>query len=266
MDIGIGLPATIPGIDGRTLTSWARRADERGFSSLGVIDRIVYPNYEPLLALAAAAAMTERIKLATTVLLGPLRTNTALLAQEIATLDNLSRGRFVLGIAVGVREDDFEASGASMKGRGARLDAQLQELKRIWSGQGGRPDAAMGPPPAREGGPEILVGGHADASMRRAARFGDGWIMGGGTPDQFGEFATKLDEAWPPKAARASPARRRRLTSRSARTRARTPTPTYATTTAGSPSTRTRSSPRSRWVTRWSGGTRRPTSSLDATS
>src|SRR5947207_15109809 len=101
MDVGIGLPATIPGVDGATVLDWARRAEARGFSSLGVIDRIVYPNYEPLIALAAAAAVTERIRLATTILIAPYRVNTALMAKQLASIDRLSNGRLVVGIAIG---------------------------------------------------------------------------------------------------------------------------------------------------------------------
>src|SRR3954449_9922231 len=111
MDVGIGLPATIPGVEGDALLEWARRAEARGFSSLGTIDRVVYGNYEPLIALAAAAAVTERIRLATTILIAPVRANGALLAKQAATVDHLSNGRLVFGVAVGGREDDFEASG-----------------------------------------------------------------------------------------------------------------------------------------------------------
>ena len=68
MDVGIGLPTTIPGASGEQILEWARRAEARGFSSLGTIDRIVYGNYEPLIALAAAAAVTERIRLTTAIL------------------------------------------------------------------------------------------------------------------------------------------------------------------------------------------------------
>ena len=66
MEIAIGLPNAVPDVDGESLVEFARRADRRGFSSLGTIDRLAYPNYDPLVALGAAAAVTDRIRLATT--------------------------------------------------------------------------------------------------------------------------------------------------------------------------------------------------------
>jgi alkanesulfonate monooxygenase SsuD/methylene tetrahydromethanopterin reductase-like flavin-dependent oxidoreductase (luciferase family) len=118
MEVGIGLPTTIPGVTGEQVLEWARRAEARGFSSLGTIARIVYPNYEPLIALAAVAAVTERIRLATTILIAPYRANGALVAKQAATLDNLSGGRLVLRVAVGGREDDYEVSGVDFHRRG----------------------------------------------------------------------------------------------------------------------------------------------------
>ena len=125
MDIGIGLPTTIPGVKAKQVLDWSREADEAGFSSLATLDRIVYPNYEPLVALGAAAAITNRIKLLTGILIVPYRTNTALLAKEAATLHHLSEGRLVPGLGIGARADDYEASGLTTKGRGRRFDAQL---------------------------------------------------------------------------------------------------------------------------------------------
>src|SRR3954471_19823576 len=122
MDVAIGLPNAVPGASGGELVEWARRADARGFSSLGTIDRVVYGNYEPLAALAAAAAVTDRIKLLTSVLLMPLRLNTALLAKQAATIHHLSGGRLVLGMGLGGRDDDFDVSGADMHTRGKVLD------------------------------------------------------------------------------------------------------------------------------------------------
>jgi alkanesulfonate monooxygenase SsuD/methylene tetrahydromethanopterin reductase-like flavin-dependent oxidoreductase (luciferase family) len=185
MDVGIGLPSTIRGATGAQIVEWARRAEARGFSSLGTIDRIVYANYEPLTALAAAAAVTERIKLATTILIAPLRVSGAMLAKQAASVDALSGGRLVLGVAVGGREDDYEAAGADFGSRGKAFDRMLEQWDEIWSGD------AIGP----AGRPTVILGGTSGAAFRRAAAY-DGWIMGGGSPDQFRQGLAKLEEAW----------------------------------------------------------------------
>jgi alkanesulfonate monooxygenase SsuD/methylene tetrahydromethanopterin reductase-like flavin-dependent oxidoreductase (luciferase family) len=190
MDVGIGLPTTIPGVRGEEVLAWARRADEAGFSSLGTIDRVAYPNFESLVALAAAAAVTERVRLLTDILIAPLRTNTALLAKQAATIQKLSGGRLDLGLAVGGRPDDFEVSGADFGARGRTFERQLGELLAAWRGE-------LGVGPALDGDrPGVLIGGSSDVAYRRAARYGDGWTMGGGTPDMFAEGRAKLLDAW----------------------------------------------------------------------
>ncbi|MFD1936625.1 MULTISPECIES: LLM class flavin-dependent oxidoreductase [Nonomuraea] len=196
MDIGIGLPNTVPGTDGEALIDWARQAEEAGFSTLGTIGRLVYPSYEELIALTAAAAVTSRIRLTTSVLLAPLYTNSALLAKQAASLDRLSGGRLVLGLGLGGRDDDFTASGLTTEGRGRRLEEQLAEMKRIWSGEERGFAGAIGPEPARGGGPELILGGASEASFRRVAQLADGWIMGGGTPEMFAQAAAGVDAAW----------------------------------------------------------------------
>jgi alkanesulfonate monooxygenase SsuD/methylene tetrahydromethanopterin reductase-like flavin-dependent oxidoreductase (luciferase family) len=195
MEIGIGLPSVVPGATRRELIDWARDADDAGFSTLGTIDRIVYPNYEPLIALSAAAAVTERIRLATDVMLGPLRVNAALVAKQILSLDALAGGgRAVLGIGLGAREDDFEISAVAMSTRGAWLDRALEKIRAIWNGDG-ELEAKVGPRTIGAG-PTLLVGGYVEASIDRAARIGDGWTQGGSGPDAFTEDKEKLDEAW----------------------------------------------------------------------
>ena len=195
MDVGIGLPTTIPGVERDQVLEWARRADARGFSSLGTIDRIVYDNYEPLIALAAAAAVTERIRLATTILIAPDRANGALVAKQAASVDRLSNGRLVLGVAVGGREDDYVASGVDFHTRGRRFDEMLEQWHEVWAGESFGTAGAIGPRPPR-GRPTLIVGGSVDATFERAARHGDGWIMGGGAPAQFSQGAEKARAAW----------------------------------------------------------------------
>ena len=196
MDVGIGLPATIPGIEREPLLDWARRAEQRGLSSLGTIDRLVYPNLEPLVALAAAAAVTERIRLMTDILLAPLRGNGALLAKQAATLEAISGGRLTLGVAVGGRPDDYDAADVPLHERGRLMDGLLEELRQVWAGEQRGFAGAIGPPPLRPGGPELLIGGNADPVIRRVAQFGAGWTMGGGPPDRFGETAERVRAAW----------------------------------------------------------------------
>ncbi|MDP8955580.1 MAG: LLM class flavin-dependent oxidoreductase, partial [Actinomycetota bacterium] len=117
---------------GDRLVEWARRAEERGFTALGTIGRVAYPTYDELVAYGAAAAVTERIELITNVILGPTR-NPVLLAKEAASLDQISGGRFTLGLGVGTRPDDFQASGTSFNDRGRRLDHALGVMHRAWA-------------------------------------------------------------------------------------------------------------------------------------
>jgi alkanesulfonate monooxygenase SsuD/methylene tetrahydromethanopterin reductase-like flavin-dependent oxidoreductase (luciferase family) len=189
MDVAIGLPNAVPGTTGEQIVEWARRAEDRGFSSLGTIDRIAYDNYEPLTALAAAAAVTERIGLCTSVLLAPLRTNATELAKQALSVNALSGGRLVLGVGIGGREDDYEESGIEMSGRGEKIDAALERIQEVWSGSG-----KIGPKAA--GAPRLIVGGAVEASFARAARFGEGWIAGGSGPEEFSSAAEKVRAAW----------------------------------------------------------------------
>jgi alkanesulfonate monooxygenase SsuD/methylene tetrahydromethanopterin reductase-like flavin-dependent oxidoreductase (luciferase family) len=188
MKVGIGLPNAVPGTSAEQLLGFARRADERDFSTLGTIDRVLYDNYEPLAALAAAAAVTERIGLMTSVMLGPLRTNAVQTAKQALSVNEISGGRLTVGVGLGARDDDFEISGVDGKRKGAQLDAMLEAMTEAFA------DERIGPRSA--GVPRILIGGHAEASFARAARFGEGWIAGGAPPDQFAEMVNGVKSAW----------------------------------------------------------------------
>lgn len=189
MQIGVGLPNGIPGTNGQLIIEWARRADEGPFSSLGVVDRLVYDSYEPLMTLAAAAAVTRRVRLATTIVIGLLH-NTRMLAKVTASLDALAAGRLVLGLAVGARKEDYDAAGIEYHSRGRRLSEQLATLRILWE------DGSLGPKAARPNGPELLVGGLSDSGFARMARYADGYIHGGGPPKAFARAADKARAAW----------------------------------------------------------------------
>ena len=195
MEIGIGLPSVIPGVTGEQLLECARRAEQAGFSTLGTIDRLVYSNYEPLIALAAAAAVTERIKLMTAIAIVPYRVNAALVAKQAATIHHLSAGRFVFGAAIGARGDDYENTGVSSERLGPRFDAMLREIKAVWSGAERGFAGAIGPP-VQDSPPPLIIGGQVDAAYRRAAEFGDGWIMGAAPPEAFAGRKQKLEAAF----------------------------------------------------------------------
>jgi alkanesulfonate monooxygenase SsuD/methylene tetrahydromethanopterin reductase-like flavin-dependent oxidoreductase (luciferase family) len=195
MELGIGLPNAIAGTSRQNLLDWSRAAEDAGFSTLGTIDRIVFDSYEPIVALTAAAAVTERIRLATDVMLGPLRQNPALVAKQVLSLDALAGGgRAVLGIALGGREDDYEISGIDMSDRGKWLDDALPRIRAIWDGEGDL-EAKTGPRPVGDG-PTLLVGGSVEPSLERAAKHAHGWTQGGATPDAFKENADQLSEYW----------------------------------------------------------------------
>jgi alkanesulfonate monooxygenase SsuD/methylene tetrahydromethanopterin reductase-like flavin-dependent oxidoreductase (luciferase family) len=193
--VGIGLPITIPGALPEQVLEWARRSERAGFSTLGTLDRLVYPNYEPLVALGAVAAVTERIGLMTAILLLPYRQNAAVVAKQAATLHRLSHGRFTLGVGLGSREDDYTASGLTTKGRGKRLDEMLDRIRRLFDGEAVGYAGGVGPD-VSDNPPQLIVGGGADAAFRRAAQYGDGWMMGGGPPERFPALAEKLMAAW----------------------------------------------------------------------
>jgi alkanesulfonate monooxygenase SsuD/methylene tetrahydromethanopterin reductase-like flavin-dependent oxidoreductase (luciferase family) len=196
MRIGIGIPNTIPDTDGRLLVDWARRADGLGFSGLSTIGRVAYPGYEELVTLAAAAGATERIGLLTGILLAPTR-DPVLLAKAAASLDQLSQGRLVLGLAVGAREDDFQLAGREFHDRGRRFDKALELMHRAWRGEpvagSSRPVA---PRPFDGERVRLILGGPSDAAIARAARWGIGWMAGGGGPQMAVGAFEKVRRAW----------------------------------------------------------------------
>jgi alkanesulfonate monooxygenase SsuD/methylene tetrahydromethanopterin reductase-like flavin-dependent oxidoreductase (luciferase family) len=197
MKIGMRLPTREAFIDQAFLTEWARRADAAGFSSLAVTDRVVHHAKEPLIALAVAAGVTRDIRLTASAIVVPSR-ETTLLARQAASIDALSNGRFTLGVGVGVRLDDYAATGTEFRTRGRRVEQQLAQLRRIWAGEpAGEGIGAIGPTPVRPGGPEVLIGGYVDAVANRIARWGDGYLSPvGGSPESVLALWGRIKESW----------------------------------------------------------------------
>ena len=196
MKIGIGLPSTIPGIRSDLILEWARKADAGPFSSLGVIDRLVYPSHEAMVSLAAVAPITRRVRLVTSLIQAPLR-NAGVLAKQAATLDALSGGRLTLGLGVGRREDDFRAAPAVLEGRGKRFEEQLALMKKVWSGEALADGVGpVGPPPGQQGGPELLIGGRVPAAIRRVGRWADGYLGVQVEPATLRQLYDIVEESW----------------------------------------------------------------------
>jgi alkanesulfonate monooxygenase SsuD/methylene tetrahydromethanopterin reductase-like flavin-dependent oxidoreductase (luciferase family) len=195
MDIGIGLPNALAGVRGRELVEWAQAAEQRGFSMLGTIGRIVFHTHEELIALTGAAAVTERIGLMSTVMVSPPR-QPALLAKQAATLDHISEGRFRLGMAAGARPDDYAVMGAAFDDRGADLDKLIDQLQAIWDNKAiDGADTPIGPEPYTEGGPSIVLGGGSPRALERAGQRADAWISAPSAPDDIAANYEKVRAA-----------------------------------------------------------------------
>jgi alkanesulfonate monooxygenase SsuD/methylene tetrahydromethanopterin reductase-like flavin-dependent oxidoreductase (luciferase family) len=197
MRIALGLPSRIIGASGELMLEWATRADRGPFSSLVVTDRVVSQALEPLAVLAIAAGATRRVRLMTSVVIGPTR-ETTLLARQAATIDALSGGRLSLGVGIGVRENDYLATGFAFRRRGRRVDEQLPILRRLWAGESlSNEIGPIGPPSARPDGPELLIGGYVPAVAQRIAAWGDGYMApGGGEPESMLELWRQTLRLW----------------------------------------------------------------------
>lgn len=187
--IGVFVPSGVPGVDARTLRDWARIIDEGPWSTLAVTDRVAYANLDPLITLAMLSSVTERVTLATSILLPGLR-EPHTLAKQIATLSRLAPGRLSLGVGVGARPWDYEATGQAWERRGAALDRAMEVLLSLRDAAG---EQQVGP---RLGDVEILIGGASGAALRRLVTYGDGYVAGGIKPEFFAFEAAATLGAW----------------------------------------------------------------------
>ncbi|MBI2880216.1 MAG: TIGR03619 family F420-dependent LLM class oxidoreductase [Candidatus Tectomicrobia bacterium] len=188
------------------LVAFAKRAEELGYESVWVWDHVFlgvepcFPILESLTLLTAVACHTSRIKLGTGVLVLPLR-NPAVLAKTAATLDIISGGRLVLGMASGWYAREFNAVGIDFKKRGKIFERNLEILTRLWTEDkvdGEYPPhrlsgAVLQPKPVQRPRPPILIGGYVDAVLKRAATKADGWLTYFYTPEGFARSWEKIE-------------------------------------------------------------------------
>ncbi|GIG23081.1 F420-dependent oxidoreductase [Cellulomonas chitinilytica] len=202
------LPDESPSMPAATLVDLARAAEDLGYAAVWLPDHVLPPGaygptfggvYEPLVTLAYVAAVTQQVRLGTSVLVAPLR-DPFVLAKQVATLHQLSTGRVVLGLGVGWNEQEFDAVGADYAHRGAVTDDVLAVLQHLFAG-GGAPyrgrrfsydQGVFAPVP--DGSPHLMVGGNSDAALRRAARYADIWQGIPASVDAFAERARRLTE------------------------------------------------------------------------
>jgi probable F420-dependent oxidoreductase len=217
MQLGLCLPQLGPTAEGAKVAEVARRAEELGFDSLWVGDRLLTPEspqdlypvggtpevpyppeftaaLDPIVTLTAAAAVTSRVRLSFSTLI-PTWHNALLLARSLTSLDAVSEGRLELGLGTSWMRDEYEAAGVPWAERGARLDEMLDVFEKLWNENPvehrGRfweiPPSRVDLRPMQAGGPPILLGGFSPAAMARVGSRGVGWIAIAGAPAEFEE-------------------------------------------------------------------------------
>lgn len=214
MKLGICLPHYGRPIEPSRLAQLAARAEEVGLDSVWVTDHVVVPKdvpliyrddmLDPLAVLPWLAGVTERIALGTSVVVLPYRSPLPV-AKLLASVDVLSSGRLIVGVAVGWLEGEFAALGVPFRERGRRTDEAIEIFRAVWTqdhpeiktaNHNLSGDVKVSPMPLQKPRPPILVGGSSDAALRRAARLGDGWHASGMAPAAFRAGALAVGNHW----------------------------------------------------------------------
>ncbi len=190
--IGLAFVNPAPLTKPNHVVNFAKRCEEMGLHSLWTIDRIAYDNLEPLTLLASAAAVTQKLRLGTSVLLGNTR-HPSHLAKIIASIDFISNGRVTLGIGFGSRESDYKAVEIPFEKRGSRAVEQIQLIKRLWTEENvthkGQffqvENLTVGPRPIQKPHPPIWTGGSAEVALKRAGTWANGFICGSSAIPEF---------------------------------------------------------------------------------
>ncbi len=192
------IPSMIDRTDRDTFLAWCRRVDEGPFSTLAVGERITYHNLEMMTSLAAAASVTERVRLMSTVVILPMHPAN-LIAKQMATIDVISGGRLDVGVGVGGRDADFRAVEGRFDHRHQRMDDQVAQMRRVWAGEPAAADLGpIGPRPVQAGGPPVYAGVLGPKAIARAAQWAVGVTGFVTDPDQAQAELTFINvrDAW----------------------------------------------------------------------
>ena len=213
MEFGLHLPNAGPFANGPDIVRTAQRAEALGFHSVWLFDHLFtpveleskypyspdgsyamtpeFPFFDPVAVMGVVAGATQRIHFGTRVLI-PTYRHPVVLAKELATIDAVAGGRMILGVGAGWMAEEFDAVDVGLDDRFVRMDEHLALMRAAWqqgvSEHHGRfyshVKAGFGPQPPGEGNTiPLIVGGHGDAALRRAARYGDGWAVSASGPD-----------------------------------------------------------------------------------
>jgi len=189
------MPNAMPfGLERSFFLDWVRLADDAGFDTLSTVDRPNYDMWDPLASLAAAAAVTEQIRLATTTLPLPNR-NEVLVAKQAGVIDRLSGGRLTLGVSLGSRPDDYQVFGATLEHRVTRFREQIARIRQVWAEarHSDREHGVLGPPPIQDPGPPIWIGAFSERGRQRAVEVANGFIFGGAArPSMIGPAVASM--------------------------------------------------------------------------
>lgn len=199
MQIGMCMPYMELDYNRETTLNWCRAVDVGPFSSLSCGERITSYAQDMRIVLAAAAALTQRVRIVPSLYVLPMH-SAVWAAKEIATLDVLSAGRVTVTVGIGGREKDYRAVNASFARRSQRLEQQVAEMRRIWAGEppfeGADP---VGPMPVQAGGPPIWAGAMTPQGIARAARWADGnynFALVPHNPEPIAQGFRLAEEAW----------------------------------------------------------------------
>ena len=197
MHFGLQIPYAVRASRNDLLT-FMTRADSGLFRTVSIGERITYENADQYVALAAAAAVTSRVRLLANVSVLPLHAP-ALSAKAFATIDQLSEGRLIVTPGVGSRTEDFAAVSASMSHRWQRLDDSVNAMRRIWRGEPAEPSGTvLGPPPFREGGPVLHCSALGPKALQRAVKWACGYqgFTPNGSKDEMMSVAVRVKAAF----------------------------------------------------------------------